>query len=214
MSHSVRLSARNRSLSFAVTAVIALAMFAIASGSASAANADDRISGTVPIEVTRIDGAVPLIVGGTVLILNEEAVSTSPVSTFSFVPGFESLDFHFRQSSIEQFTSTDFATARAISGDANGTLTATNSVTGAKAGTGSYKLSMSNTPDCQMKGAGTWSMETDKFTVSGEVSTCVNWDASIENFTGSVDVQGDVKMKEEPKPQGGLVRKILGGLFK
>lgn len=203
---------RKRFISYATAIALSLTLFAV-STDASQASANSHISGVIPVEVTRIDGTVPLILGGTVLILNEEAVSTAPVTTFNFIDGFESLDLHLRQSSLEQFTSTDFATARAISGDANGTITATDSSTGQKVATGSYKLSMSNTSECQMKGAGTWSMSSDKFTVSGKVSTCVNWDASIDNFTGSVSVEGDLELKEEPKRSGGLLSRTLRGLF-
>ena len=101
--------------------------------------------------------------------------------------------------------------------DANGTITASSG--GSKVATGSYKLSMSNTPDCQMKGHGTWSMESDKFTVSGNVVTCVNWEASIDNFLGTIDVSGEVTIKEPPAQQQSsgplrrIVRGLLGGLF-
>ena len=209
-------SRRNRFISLVAVAAMSLSLFVAASGGTggvSQARADTAIAGVIPIEVTRIDGAVPLIIGGTVIILNEEAVSTAPVTTFDFIDGFESLDMHFRQSSVEQFTSTDFATARAISGEANGTMTATSSATGATVATGSYKLSMSNTPECQMKGNGTWSLSSDKFDVSGTVSTCVNWDPSIENFTGIVSVEGNLEMKAEQEVESGPVRRLLRGLF-
>ena len=214
MTNTKKFTRPGRLLSLAVAGVMVLSLVAASSASATqaSANSNRSINGNIPVEVTRIDGTVPLIVGGTVLILNEEAVSRAPVTTFDFIDGFGALDMHFRQSSVEQFTSTDFETARAISGDANGTITATRN--GSKVATGSYKLSMSNTPECQMKGHGTWSMESDKFTVSGDVVTCVNWEASIDNFLGTIDVTGDVTMKEPPVAETtGPVRKLLRGLL-
>lgn len=204
---------RRRVLSVAAGAALLLTLSVAVGATSSTASAGTHVAATVPVEVTKIQGTVPLLLGGLTVILNEEAKTTAPISIFDFIEGYESLDLHFRQTSIERFSSYDFATARAISGEANGTITATSTVTGQSMGSGSYTLSMSNTPGCQMKGVGTWSMSADKFDVSGTVSSCVNWDASIEKFTGDISIDGDVELKKEASSSGGLIRRVLGGLL-